>query len=151
MFSEMEPRGIAAMVALAVGFLLLLVIFLRARVSRYPAVLYVCAGYMVVLHAVWVVGLLTSQLFETGFGTLELLTFPWSIAVITNMSMVGFGVLPELLLNYLRFVLGGWRAAVPAAVSVCVGAETQAATAAKPPVGLPSGNGAPAIGGRGRC
>lgn len=106
MFSEMEPRGIAAMVALAVGFLLLLVIFLRARVSRYPAVLYVCAGYMVVLHAVWVVGLLTSQLFETGFGTLELLTFPWSIAVITNMSMVGFGVLPELLLNYLRFVLG---------------------------------------------
>ena len=106
MFSEIEPRGIAAMVALAAGFLLLLVIVLRARVSRYPALLYVCAAYMVVLHAVWVVGLLTSRLFETGFATLELLTFPWSIAVITNMTMVGFGTLPELLLNYLRFVLG---------------------------------------------
>ena len=106
MDSQMEPRGIAAMLALAVGCLLLLVIFLRARVSRHPVILYTCAAYLAVLHAVWVVGLLTSRLFESGFATLELLTFPWSMAVITNMSMAGFGTLNDLLLNYVRFVLG---------------------------------------------
>ena len=106
MFSGMEPRGVAAMIALAVGFALLLAIALRARRSRYPAVLWTCAGYMALLHGVWIVGLLTSRLFESGFATLELLTFPWSIAVITNMTMAGFGTLPELLLNYARFVLG---------------------------------------------
>jgi hypothetical protein len=55
---------------------------------------------------VWIGGLLTSHLFESGFATLELLTFPWSLAVIWNMNMAGFGTLPDLLLNYARFVLG---------------------------------------------
>ncbi len=106
MFSGMEPRGVAAMIALAVGFVLLLAIALRARRSRYPAILWTCAGYMALLHAVWIVGLLTSRLFESGFATLELLTFPWSMAVIMNMTMAGFGTLADLLLNYARFVLG---------------------------------------------
>ena len=102
----LEPRGIAALVALAVGCLLLFFIFLRARYSRYPVILYTCGGYMALLHLVWIVGLLTSHYLENGFATLELLTFPWSMAVIFNMSMAGFTVLPELLLNYARFVLG---------------------------------------------
>jgi hypothetical protein len=104
--SGIEPRGIASLVALAVGFLLLLAILLRARVSRHPVILYTCAAYMAVLHLVWITGLLTSKLFESGFATLELLTFPWSMAVIFNMSMAGFGTVPDLLLNYIRFVLG---------------------------------------------
>ncbi len=94
------------MVALATGCLLVAASLWRARWSRYPAILYTCAAYMVLLHLVWVGGLLTSQLFETGFATLEWLTFPWSAAVIFNMDMAGFGTLPELLLNYARFVLG---------------------------------------------
>ena len=106
MDSQMEPRGIAAMVALAVCFALLLISLLRARFSRYPALLYTCAAYIALLHAVWITGLLTSQLFESAFGTLELLTFPWSIAVVANMTMAGFGTLPDILLNYAHFVLG---------------------------------------------
>jgi hypothetical protein len=106
MFSEMEPRGVAAMVGLAGCLILLFVLLLRARNSRFPAILHTCAAYMVVLHAVWIVGLLTSQYFESGFATLELLTFPWSLAVVTNMSMSGFDTVPQLVLNYVRFVLG---------------------------------------------
>jgi hypothetical protein len=41
-----------------------------------------------------------------GFGTIELLTFPWSMAVIFNMTMAGFRTLHDLLLNYARFILG---------------------------------------------
>lgn len=106
MVSQIEPRGIAAMFALAVSLLLLLITALRLRRSRYPAILYTCGAYMMLLHAVWIVGLLTSKEFESGFATLELLTFPWSFAVVTNMTMAGFGTLPDLLLNYSRFVLG---------------------------------------------
>ena len=104
--SGVEPRGVASLVALAVGLLLLVAVILRARVSRHPVILYTCGAYMALLHVVWIVGLLTSKLFESGFATLELLTFPWSMAVIFNMSMAGFGTVPDLLLNYLRFVLG---------------------------------------------
>ncbi len=106
MLSHLEPRGIAAMLAMGVLLLLLAAIALRLRRSRYPAILYTCAGYMVLLHAIWIVGLLTGPLFDSGFATLELLTFPWSTAVIFNMGMAGFGTLPDLLLNYARFVLG---------------------------------------------
>lgn len=106
MFSQMEPRGVASMIALAVGCVLLFIMLARARWSRYPAILYACAGYMALLHAVWIVGLLCSSAFDGGFATLELLTFPWSIAVITNMTMAGFNTTPDLLLNYARFVLG---------------------------------------------
>lgn len=106
MFSDVEPRGIAAMAGLAGGLIVLLFCLLRARSSRYPVILYCCAAYMALLHAVWIVGLLTSQLYESGFATLELLTFPWSMAVITNMTTAGFDTVPHLLLNYARFVLG---------------------------------------------
>lgn len=106
MFSQLEPRGVACVVALAVGTLLLLLMLFRAQRSRYPAILYACAAYMGVLHGVWVVGLLTSRYFGSGFATLELLTFPWSAAVVSNMTMAGFSSTPDLLLNYLRFVLG---------------------------------------------
>lgn len=106
MFSDIEPRGIAAMVGLAGGLLVVLVLLARARRSRYPAILYTCAAYMALLHAVWMVGLLTSQYFESGYATLQLLTFPWSLAVITNMSMAGFDTVPHLLLNYARYLLG---------------------------------------------
>lgn len=106
MTSIVEPRGIASMVALVIILLLLLLIFLRARRSRYPVLLYTCAVYMVVLHAVWVVGLLTGNMFDSAFAPLELLTFPWSAAVVFNMGMAGFETLPDLLLNYARFVLG---------------------------------------------
>jgi len=101
-----EPQGIAVAVGLVTGSLLLLIPLLRARRSRYPALLYTCAGYMALLHAVWIIGLLTSQFFSSGFATLMLLTFPWSMAVTPNMSMAGFDTLHDLLLNYARFVLG---------------------------------------------
>ncbi len=94
------------MIALGTGCLLLIGIALRARRSRRPALLWTSAAYMALLHAVWIVGLLTSQLFASGLATLEVLTFPWSMAVIWNMTMAGFGTLPDLLLNYARFVLG---------------------------------------------
>ena len=106
MFSQMEPRGVAAMVAIAVGFLLTLILTARARRSRYPAILYACAAYLFLLHLVWIVGLLTGYAFDTAFATLQLLTFPWSMAVVWNMTMVGFVTLPDLLLNYARVVLG---------------------------------------------
>lgn len=106
MFSQMEPRGVASIVALGFGALLLLVIVARARRSRYPAILYSCAAYMVLLHGVWIAGLFTSNYFSSSFATLELLTFPWSIVVVWNMTMAGFTTLHDLLLNYARFVLG---------------------------------------------
>ncbi len=61
---------------------------------------------MLLLHAVWMAGLLSSRLFESGFATLQLLTFPWSTAVVFDMTMAGFGTLRDLLVNYVRFVLG---------------------------------------------
>ena len=106
MLSHIEPRGLAAMVGLGGLVLLELVMLVRARRSRYPAILYVCAAYLAIVHAVWIVGLLTSHYFETGFAALELLTFPWSMMVNFNMSMAGFATTPDLLLNYTRFVLG---------------------------------------------
>ncbi|RRA48484.1 hypothetical protein [Acidipila sp. EB88] len=102
----MEPRQSAALLALVVCCALVAGLLWRARFSRHPLLLYTCAGCMVVLHAVWIVGLLTSQQFETGFATLDLLCFPWSFAVTTNQTMAGFGTLPDLVLNYARFVLG---------------------------------------------
>ena len=106
MVAAFSPRILASVLAAVVLFLLLAVLLLRARHSRYPALLYTCAGYLILLHAVWLAGLLSSQLFESGFATLELLTFPWSAAVIFDMTMAGFGTLRDLLINYLRFVLG---------------------------------------------
>jgi len=94
------------MVALGVGLVLVAAALLRARRSRYPALLYVCAGYMAVLHGVWIAGLLSSRYFESGYATLVLLTFPWNMMVLWNMTMAGFGTIHDLLLNYLRFVLG---------------------------------------------
>ncbi len=106
MIVNTDPRHIALPVACFIGLLLLLALMLRARTSRYPALLWTCAAYMALLHAVWIWGLLTSRLFESGFASLELLTFPWSMAVIFNRTMAGFGSTPSLLLNYFRFVLG---------------------------------------------
>ncbi len=106
MVAAFSPRILASVLAAVVLFLLLAVLLLRARHSRYPALLYTCAGYLILLHAVWLAGLLSSRLFESGFATLELLTFPWSAAVIFDMTMAGFGTLRDLLINYLRFVLG---------------------------------------------
>ncbi len=101
-----SPRTLAVLLAGFTLSLLLAMCFLRARRSRYPALLHTCAAYMILLHAVWIGGLLSSQLFESGFATLLLLTFPWSAAVVTNMTMVGFDTAHDLLLNYARFVLG---------------------------------------------
>jgi hypothetical protein len=97
---------VAAALAIAGWSLLLAACLWRARVSRYPAILWTCAGYMTLLHAVWLWGLLGSPLMSGGFGTIELLTFPWSMAVIFNMTMAGFRTLHDLLLNYARFILG---------------------------------------------
>ncbi len=98
--------SIAAAVAVFGGLLILAAALLRARHSRYPALLYITAAYMAVLHGVWLAGLAQGRGFASGFATLQLLTFPWSFAVVTNMSMAGFDTLPGLLLNYVRFVLG---------------------------------------------
>ncbi len=106
MVSSIEPHRIAVVVALGVGLLLVLLALVRARRSRYPAVLYTCAGYMVLLHTAWIAGLLSSRYFESGYATLVLLTFPWNMMVMWNMTMAGFGTVHDLLLNYLRFVLG---------------------------------------------
>ncbi len=101
-----EPKMIASLIALLVGAALVVLASWRARYSRYPALLYTCAAFLLLLHAVWIAGLLSSQLFESGFATLQLLTFPWSMAVIFDMTMAGFGTLHDLLINYARFVLG---------------------------------------------
>ena len=101
-----EPKTVAVLIALAVGTLLIVMALWRARSSRYPALLYTCAAFQLLLHAVWIAGLLSSHFFESGFATLQLLTFPWSMAVIFDMTMAGFGTLRDLLVNYARFVLG---------------------------------------------
>ena len=106
MISSLEPRGVAAVVALVIGLLLVVAALVRARRSRYPALLYVCAGYMALLHGVWIVGLLSSHYFVSGYATLVLLTFPWNAMVLWNMTMAGFSTTHDLLLNYARFVLG---------------------------------------------
>ena len=100
------PRDIAIVASVCVGAPLLALTFWRARHSRYPALLWVCGAYMALLHAVWIAGLLASRMFASGFATLELLTFPWSMAVIWNMALAGFDTTHGLLLNYARFVLG---------------------------------------------
>ncbi len=106
MLAAPTPRILASLLAATMLLLLLAVLLLRARHSRYPALLYTCAGFLTLVHAVWIAGLLSSHLFESGFATLELLTFPWSAAVIFDMTMAGFGTLRDLFINYARFVLG---------------------------------------------
>ncbi len=106
MLSAVSPRAATVVISLAAGFAVIGLCLLRARYSRYPALLYTCAGYMVLLHAIWIAGLLSGRLFSSGFATLQLLTFPWSMAVIFDMTMAGFSTLRDLLVNYLRFVLG---------------------------------------------
>jgi hypothetical protein len=101
-----DPRPIVAAVAIAGWIAITAACVWRARFSRYPSLLWTCAGYMTLLHAIWIWGLLSSQMMSNGFGTVELLTFPWSAAVIFNMAMAGFRTLPDLLLNYARFILG---------------------------------------------
>ena len=89
-----------------VGFLLVAAALLRARYSRYPALLCVCAAYMVLLHAVWIAGLLAHDSLYSEFELLNMLTFPWRVSVSTNMAMVGFDTLRHVAINYTRFVLG---------------------------------------------
>lgn len=104
--ATLEPKTIASLIAFGAGTLLVALACWRARYSRYPALLYTCAAGLLLLHAVWIAGLLSSRFFESGFATLQLLTFPWSMAVIFDMTMAGFGTLRDLLVNYVRFVLG---------------------------------------------
>ncbi len=106
MTSSPEPCALAAAIAAAVGTVLLLLLLLRARRSSRPALLYTCAAAMALLHGVWLWGLFTAPFFASALATLMVLTFPWSSAVTTNMTMAGFATLPDLLLNYTRFVLG---------------------------------------------
>ena len=101
-----DPRPIVAAVAIAGWIAITAACLWRARSSRYPSILWTCAAYMTLLHAVWLWGLLSSQMMSNGFGAVELLTFPWSAAVIFNMTMAGFRTLHDLLLNYARFILG---------------------------------------------
>jgi hypothetical protein len=101
-----DPRPVVAAVAVAGWLVVTAACLLRARRSLYPSSLWTCAAYMTLLHGVWLWGLFSSQLMSNGFGTIELLTFPWSMSVIFNMSMAGFRTLPDLLLNYARFILG---------------------------------------------
>ena len=104
--AALEPKTVALLIALLTGALLEGLALWRARYSRYPALLYTCAAFLLLLHSVWIAGLLSGHLFESGFATLQLLTFPWSMAVIFDMTMASFGTLHDLLINYVRFVLG---------------------------------------------
>lgn len=98
--------GFAVCASFAAGLLLVAAALLRARRSRYPVLLYTCAAYMALLHTVWVAGLLARDGFASGFALLNLLTFPWSGSIATNMTMAGFDTLRHIALNYGRFVLG---------------------------------------------
>ncbi len=101
-----EPRT-AGVLEGSLGFLLVeAVLLLWARRSRQPAIPYTCAAYMAMLNAVWIAGMLTSRYFETGFGTLQLLTFPASALVAFTMQLPGFTNDADVLVNYARFVLG---------------------------------------------
>lgn len=102
----LPPCVIAVFVSICVVVPLLALITWRARHSRYPSLLWVCGAYMLLLHMVWIAGLLAGGMFASGFATLELLTFPWSMAVVWNMALAGFDTTSGLLLNYARFVLG---------------------------------------------
>jgi hypothetical protein len=103
---SMEPRT-AGVLEGVVGFIVVeTVLLLWARRSRQPAIPYTCAAYLAMLHAVWIAGMLTSQYFETGFGTLQLLTFPASALVAFTMQLPGFMSDSNVLWNYARFVLG---------------------------------------------
>ena len=106
MLLSTEARVLATLAAFAGGAALLLAALLRARHSRHPAILYTCGAYLLLLHAVWIWGLWGEPYFASAFGTLTMLTFPWSFVVTTNISMAGFGTLRALGLNYARFVLG---------------------------------------------
>lgn len=88
------------------GLLLISAALLRARRSRYPALLYVCAAYLALLHGVWIAGLLARNSFASEFALLNLLTFPWSASIATNMTLAGFDTFRHITLNYARFVLG---------------------------------------------
>ncbi len=88
------------------GFFLTAAALLRARHARNPALLYACAAYMVLLHTVWIAGLLARDSFASEFALLNLLTFPWSASVSTNMTLAGFDTFRHIALNYTRFVLG---------------------------------------------
>ena len=101
-----NPRPIAAAVAIAGWLAIVLACLWRARASRYPSILWTCVGYMTLLHALWLWGVFSGKMMADTFGTIELLTFPWSVAVIFNLTMAGFRTLPDLLLNYARFILG---------------------------------------------
>ncbi len=110
----LEPRWIAA--ACALWMLLALIAACRwaSRRCRRPLLLWGVGGYYMLLLAVLVYGFTTGTRFETALGQLTLLTFPFSIATDHTLYQQGFGSLPEIAHNFVRYVLlyGGLDGAI---------------------------------------
>jgi hypothetical protein len=103
------PRGYAA-AFLLVALLGILAVCRRLAVrSRRPAVVWGSGGYFAFLHLLSLVGMLTSTRFDAALAQLTLFTFPLSILVADGRVGAGFGTLPDIAINYMRYVvcLGG--------------------------------------------
>jgi hypothetical protein len=107
-----HPRIYAVVLLLIAWTALLLLARLLAVRSRWPTAVWAAAGYLSLLHAICLYGLLTSYLFGNALPQLTVFTFPFSIIVGDTHMNEGFGSLPDLTANYVRYVLcfGGLNA-----------------------------------------
>lgn len=110
----LHPRGYAvAFLLFSLAAFLPLARLLAVRIRR-PAAAWSAAGYLMLLHAIFLYGLTTSSLFGNALPQLTLFTFPFSVLVGDTHMNEGFATLPDLAANYVRYVLcfGGLNAAL---------------------------------------
>jgi hypothetical protein len=100
-----HPRIYAIVLLLIAWAALLFVARLLALRSRRPAAVWAAAGYLSLLHGICLYGLITSYLFGNALPQLTLFTFPFSAIVGDTHMNEGFGSLPDLTANYVRYVL----------------------------------------------
>jgi hypothetical protein len=94
----------AALLAVALPAILLLCRLLAARTPR-PASIWGPGIYLIVLHLVYIYGLLAGRGFAGALPQLTLLTFPASANVGNPLIRQGFMTMLDLAANYVRYVL----------------------------------------------
>ena len=100
-----EYRSYAVAVLLIVIAATYAVCRILAAHVRKPAAAWAAGAYWAFLHFVCIYGLVTSTRFDTALAQLSLLTFPFSMFVGDTLLMQGFGTLPDLATNYVRYVV----------------------------------------------
>jgi hypothetical protein len=110
----LEPRWFAAFGCLVLFLGVFGACLWAGRRCQRPAVLWGVGVYFMALLAVFVYGFASGTRFETAFGQLAMLTFPFSILSDHTITQPGFGSAREIARNFLRYFLvyGGLDGAI---------------------------------------